>query len=48
MIRSFLNFKISWGYKKKTLSCTFNDKTYRTESSFSFFSGQKLDVNEES
>ena len=26
MIRSFLNFKISCGYKKKTLSCTFNDK----------------------
>lgn len=48
MIRSFLNFKISCGYKKRLCSVRFITK--RTEQSlpFRFFSGQKLDVNEES
>lgn len=47
MIRSFLNFKISCGYKKKTLSCTLIKRTEQSLS-FRFFLGQKLDVNEES
>lgn len=48
MIRSFLNFKISCGYKKSL--CPVHLMIKRTEQSlsFRFFLGQKLDVNEES
>lgn len=48
MIRSFLNFKISCGYKKRL--CPVHLMIKRTEQSFPFrfFRGQKLNVNEES
>lgn len=48
MIRSFLNFKISCGYKKRLCSVRLVIKCTEQSLPFRFFRGQKLDVNEES